>query len=56
MAIEQVIGITIVSAAYGAIWYLVLRARRAIERIDANGLGRLREIKRGLDTDREKNG
>ena len=56
MSLDHTLGIIIVIAAYGVLWYLVLYSRKIVEKIDENGLKRLREIKRELGLKREKNG
>ena len=56
MSFDHILGITIIAGAYGILWYLVLYGRGIIEKIDGNGLKRLREIKRELGLKKEKNG
>jgi len=56
MSFEHILGIIIVVAAYGALWYLVLYSRRIVEKIDDNHLKNLREIKQKLGMKKEKNG
>ena len=56
MFLEHILGIMIILIAYGMLWYLVLYARKSIEKIDSNGLKSMREIKQELGMKREKNG
>jgi len=56
MSLNHILGIIIIVIAYGMLWYLVLYARKIIERIDDNRLKSLREIKRKLGLNKEKNG
>lgn len=56
MSLNHILGIIIIALAYGLLWYLVLYGRRIIERIDEGRLENLREIKRELGLNKEKNG
>ena len=56
MSLEHISGMAVIAAAYGALWYFVLYGRRIIEKIDEDGLRRLREIKRELGLKKEKDG
>jgi hypothetical protein len=56
MSLDHTLGIIIVIAAYGILWYFVLYSRKIIEKVDTSRLKRLREIKRELGLNREKNG
>ena len=56
MSLDHILGIIIIAIAYGLLWYLVLYGRRIIERIDNSRLENLREIKRELGLNKEKNG
>lgn len=56
MFLNHILGIIIIVIAYGMLWYLVLYARKIIEKIDDNRLKSLREIKRELGLNKEKNG
>ncbi len=56
MSLNQILGIAVIAAAYGLLWYLVLYGRRIIKRIDDRRLENLREIKQELGLSKEKNG
>ncbi len=56
MSLNHILGIIIITVAYGMLWYLVLYGRKIIEEIDDNSLRSLREIKRKLGLTRERNG
>lgn len=56
MSLNHILGIIIIAIAYGALWYFVLYGRKIIERIDNTRLTNLREIKRELGLNKEKNG
>ena len=56
MSLNHILGIIVVMLAYGLLWYLVLYGRRIIERIDGDRLENIREIKRELGLNKEKNG
>jgi len=56
MSLNHILGIIITAVAYGILWYLVLYGRRIIERIDNSRLENLREIKRELGLNKERNG
>ncbi len=56
MSVDHILGIAIIIAAYGTLWYFVLYSRRIIEKIDRSGLSSLREIKRELGLKKEKDG
>ncbi len=56
MSLDHILGIIIIIIAYGLLWYLVLYGRRIIEKIDNSRLENLREIKRELGLNKEKNG
>ncbi len=56
MSLNHILCIIIIIVAYGLLWYLVLYGRRIIERIDDSRLENLREIKRELGLNKEKNG
>ncbi|MFC1714473.1 hypothetical protein ACFL6S_12465 [Candidatus Poribacteria bacterium] len=56
MSLNHILGIIIITIAYGLLWYLVLYGRRIIGRIDDSRLENLREIKRELGLNKDKNG
>ena len=56
MHLNHILGIIIISIAYGMLWYLVLYSRKIIERVGRSGLTSLREIKQELGLNKEKNG
>lgn len=56
MSLDHILGLVVIIIAYGMLWYLVLYARRIIGRIDDSSLENLREIKRELGLNKEKNG
>ena len=56
MFLDHILGIVITAIAYGLLWYLVLYGRKIVERIDDSRLENLREIKRELGLNKEKNG
>ena len=56
MYLNHILGVIIITIAYGLLWYLVLYSRKIIEKIDDKRLRSLREIKRELRLTKEKNG
>ncbi len=56
MSLDHILGIIIITIAYGLLWYLVLYGRKIIKRIDDKRLENLREIKQELGLNKEKNG
>ena len=56
MLLDHILGIAVISIAYGMLWYFVLHGRSIVEKIDKNGFKSLREIKRELVTKRKRNG
>ena len=57
MSIEQIVGASVILAAYAFTWYLLLKSTRIVKLIDREGLERSSDIKarlKGKISHREK--